>query len=136
MDLSASGMDVGGGGAFERTLTGSTFGPSDHLLVTNPFEGLDASGGVGAGSWEAQVVQLRERLKQVARAAERSEESRSNQSRVYKVELKRAQEQEREKTAEVERLRWELDQMGERENSRQKVSQLQDEVMAASHSRL
>ena len=136
MDLSGDGggrLDIGGGGAFERTatLTSGTFGPSDHLLITNPFEGLDASGGVGAGSWEAQVVQLRERLKQVARAAERSEESRSHQSRVYKVELKRAQEQERDKAGEVERLRWELDQMGERENSRQKVSQLQDEVMRA-----
>ena len=90
------------------------------------FEGVgdEASG----TSYEMQVMQLRERLQQVARAAERSEQARAHQSRVYKAELKKAQDKEREKGGEADRLRWELDQLGEREASRQKVSMLQDEV--------
>lgn len=135
---------LGGAGGAERSLTSGSSASaaasySDHLLITNPFEGLGENGGGGAGSagvaggagggsWESQVMQLRERLHQVARAAVRIEEAAAHHSRVHAAELKRAQEQEREKGAEAERLRWELDQFGEREASRQKVSQLQDEV--------
>ena len=71
---------------------------------------------------------LKEKLRHVARAAERAEEGRKQQGRIYKSELKRAQDGERDKAAEIERLRWELDQLGEREASRSKVNLLQDEV--------
>ena len=75
-----------------------------------------------------QVQVLKEKLRHVARAAERAEEGRKQQGRIYKSELKRAQDGERDKAAEIERLRWELDQLGEREASRSKVNLLQDEV--------
>ncbi|KOO33838.1 kinesin-like protein [Chrysochromulina tobinii] len=84
--------------------------------------------GEGAGSLEGQVQVLKEKLRHVARAAERAEEGRKQQGRIYKSELKRAQDGERDKAAEIERLRWELDQLGEREASRSKVNLLQDEV--------
>jgi hypothetical protein len=74
------------------------------------------------------VQVLKEKLRHVARAAERAEEGRKQQGRIYKSELKRAQDGERDKAAEIERLRWELDQLGEREASRSKVNLLQDEV--------
>ena len=53
--------------------------------------------GEGGSSLEAQLQTLRERLRHVARAAERSEEQRKHDSRVYKAELKRAQDNERDK---------------------------------------
>ena len=101
-------------------------------LITHPFDGIiggdGPADGVGTQMEQQVVAQLRERLRQVARAAQRSEEFRSQQMRVHQAELKRSIDAEREKGSEVERLRWELDQLGEREASRHKVSALQDEV--------
>ena len=139
LPASVGSMPPGGGSRssswlIERSATASALGeyvPSH--LITHPFDGLgmpESSESSGAGgAWEApEVAQLKERLRQVAWAAQRAEETRAQQARVHASEAQRLMEGERDKGAEIERLRWELDQQGEREVSRHKVSALQDEV--------
>ena len=99
-------------------------------LLTDTLGG-GLGGGILAsapGSVEEEVAMLRQRVQQIARAAERAENEKEQQGRAYKAELKRLDELERARAAEVERLKWEIDQSQEREASKQKVSLLQDEV--------
>jgi hypothetical protein len=63
-------------------------------------------------------------------AKERAEEEKTAQMRAHAQELKRQEELLRERQAEGERLRLELAQLQEREESRKKMSLLEDEARA------